>query len=454
MTLAPVERVARFAEQELLFRRVSTVLVAVSGGPDSLAALLLLRDLRARFGFELMAAHFDHRLRDGSDADLRWVRDLCDRLGITCLTGEGDPAAFRAARGSREDVARRMRYQFLAFVAGEKRADCIATGHTADDQAETVLLRILRGTGVRGIRGMLPAGPVPGSPGQRLIRPLLCLRRDDTAAVCQEAGIEPLHDPSNDDRSFARNRVRHDVIPYLEAVNPSLRRALNGLAASAREVFDAVERRSFEVQVSARTPAGSIVPLRSLVSLPSEALTLVLEREAAFHHREIAVDRTRVALLRRILAAGAGRARFGALEVEVSSGAVRIGPILDVTPLEPKILDVPGTTRAGDLRIEVATSPWPPAPGVPVAAIPLSAVHGALRVRALRPGDRIRYHAIDRKVADLLSNEKVPTWDRRTAIVIADSDHVLAVLTASGAFVADGSPDDALYVRAAALPRS
>jgi tRNA(Ile)-lysidine synthase len=454
MTLSAAERVARFARRESLFRRVSSVLVAVSGGPDSVAALLVLRKLRERFGFELMAAHFDHRLRDGSEADLHWVRALCERLDVTCLTGEGDPSAVKASRGSPEDVARRMRYQFLAFVAGEKRADCIATGHTADDQAETVLLRILRGTGVRGIRGMLPAGPLPGSPGQRLIRPLLCLSRDDTVAICREAAIEPLHDPTNDDRSFARNRVRHDVLPYLETINPSLRRSLEGLAASAREVFDAVERRSFEAQASARTPAGSIFPLRSLAPLPSEALTLVLEREAAFHHRDVAVDRTRIASLRRILAAGAGRARFGTLEVEVSSRAVRVGPVLEVTPLETKVLDVPGVTRAGELRVEVATSPWPASPDVPVAAIPAEAVRGALRVRALRPGDRIRYRAIDRKVADLLSNEKVPVWDRRTAIAIADSERVVAVLTASGVFVADGSQDDALYVRAVALPRS
>ena len=157
MLTATTRRVRRFAERERLFRRVQKVAVAVSGGADSVAALLILRELREAFGFELLAVHFDHQLRPGSRDDLERVREICGGLGVEFVSGEGDVArASREARAGIEETARRMRYQFLAFVAGKEQAGCIATGHTRDDQVETVLMRFLRGSGVRGLRGMLP----------------------------------------------------------------------------------------------------------------------------------------------------------------------------------------------------------------------------------------------------------------------------------------------------------
>ena len=243
-------QVARFARTERLFRRVNRVLVAVSGGPDSVAALLILRQLQPEFGFELIVSHFDHQLRPESGTDLAWVRDLCETLGVLCLTGEGDVRRAASEQGSSlEETARRMRYQFLAFVAGEKRAECIVTGHTADDQAETVLQHIIRGSGVRGIRGMLPSGPVPGASAQTLVRPLLCLRREDTVQVCRENRIEPLVDASNTDLSFSRNRVRAEILPALRDLNPSVSAALVRLAKSAREAFVPIDRQAQSMQI-------------------------------------------------------------------------------------------------------------------------------------------------------------------------------------------------------------
>src|SRR3712207_1178044 len=132
MDLAVLARVERFARAESLFRRSRLVMVAVSGGPDSVACLLVLRELGKRLGFELLVAHFDHQLRAESRTDLEWVRDLASRLDVPFLSGEGDVAGVaRQQKASVEDTARRMRYQFLGFVAAEKRADAIATGHTA-----------------------------------------------------------------------------------------------------------------------------------------------------------------------------------------------------------------------------------------------------------------------------------------------------------------------------------
>jgi tRNA(Ile)-lysidine synthase len=386
----------------------------VSGGPDSVAALVILRELRSEFGYELLAAHFDHQLREDSRADLEWVRATCKRLEVTCLSGEGDVAAAGAEqRVGVEEMARRMRYQFLAFVAAEKRAERIATGHTADDQAETVLQRMIRGSGVRGIRGMLPLAPVPGAPAQVLVRPLLILSRTETEQVCRDAGIEPRVDPSNRDRRYTRNRVRHEVLPVLAAINPSIRDALVRLADSAQELFVDVERKAMSTQPAVRGPLGSLFTAGALKALPLEGLALVIEREAAFHGLTFAVNRTQLENARQSLAKGTGGVRFGDVVLQVSSGHARMGTVVTAPPqFDAQVLNVPGITLAGPWRIQISTSPLGSSAGDLCAALDGSATHGVLRVRRLVPGDRTSYHGRRRKVSDILADHKVPAWER------------------------------------------
>jgi tRNA(Ile)-lysidine synthase len=442
------ERVARFADRERIFRGARRVLAAVSGGPDSVAMLLILLELRPRFGFDVVAVHFDHQLREGSRDDLEWVRGLCFTLEVPFFSGEGDVALAAAERGAGiEEAARLMRYRFLSFVAGKEAADTIATGHTADDQVETVLMRIVRGSGVRGIRGMLPVGDVPTGGGQRLARPLLDLHRTDTVAFCRAAGISPLHDPTNEDPRYIRNRIRHETLDALRAVNPDVDDALLGLAASAREVFDGVEKLSFTVQPVERLPIGVIFDAAKLAGLPGEALMLVVEREAAFFKREPDVNRTRVENLRSVLASGSGEVAFGDIVLEVSCGQARLGPpLLEGEPFESRVLNVPGVTLARPWRVTVSTEAMPVVAGAGYGRVDASALKGALRVRPLVPGDRILYHGIERKVSDLLVNEKVPAWERLGLIAIADSERVHAVIGASKELGADVG-DSVLYVR-------
>ncbi len=439
--LSFADNVARFCEREQLFRRVKNVLVAVSGGADSTACLLTLVELRERFGFEVTAVHFDHQLRPGSAADMAVVRDMCDRLGVACLSGEGDVRGFaRQRKMGIEEAARRMRYQFLAFVAAEKRSDCIATGHTADDQAETILMRILRGSGVRGVRGMLPSAPLPGAPAMRLIRPLLATRRADTEAFCATKGIAPLEDPSNRDVAMTRNHLRLETLPALEAINPSVRQALLGLAQSARELFVGIERASYGAQPVARTPVGAIFEASVLAALPNEALTLVIEREAGFFKLQPEVNRTRIENLRVVLSRQAGEVRFGDVAVQVSCGKARLGPPLAGEPFAGTILNVPGATAAGRWRVELSSSELAPREGASLAKLDVDSVQGVLRIRAVQPGDRIRYHGIERKVADLFANAKVPAWERLGVVAVADSARVHLLFTATTTFEADRSP--------------
>lgn len=208
---------------------VSRVVAAVSGGADSAAMLLCLKELQEEFGFSLCCAHFNHRLRGAeSDADEAFVKELCARLGVECRTGGGEIAP--AGRGL-EDAARQARYGFLHSVAGKDPHTRIATAHTQNDNAETVLFHLARGTGLRGAGGI---APVCG----RVIRPMIDLTRRETEAICREAGVEFRTDSSNEDKRFSRNRIRLEVLPALEEAHPGAIENIARFARAARAATD------------------------------------------------------------------------------------------------------------------------------------------------------------------------------------------------------------------------
>ncbi|MGZ6366508.1 MAG: tRNA lysidine(34) synthetase TilS [Ktedonobacteraceae bacterium] len=192
------------------------IIVAVSGGADSLCLLHLLNQLcgpgKHYPDVRLHAAHLNHKLRgEASDRDAAAVVSIVESWRLPCTSGEVDVAELaRVERRSLEDAARSARYRFLREVAQGKP---IAVAHHADDQVETLLLHFLRGSGIQGMVGMLPRQ-------QDIIRPLLEVRHAQTVAYCQEHGIEPLEDLSNSDPRFLRNRIRHELVPLLESLNP------------------------------------------------------------------------------------------------------------------------------------------------------------------------------------------------------------------------------------------
>lgn len=186
------------------------VLCAVSGGVDSMYLLCRLREL----GYDVIAAHFNHRLRGAeSERDERFVADFCAENGIRCVVGSGDVAAYARENAlGTEEAARKMRYDFLEKTAAELSAGCIATAHTANDNAETMLFNLARGTGLRGLGGI---PPVRGA----IVRPMLSVTRARAEAYLAERGIPHVDDSTNAHDDYTRNRIRHAAVPVLEGVN-------------------------------------------------------------------------------------------------------------------------------------------------------------------------------------------------------------------------------------------
>jgi len=218
-----------------------TVLAAVSGGADSVALLRALHAVRIPGVGRLVVAHFNHALRDEAAGDEAFVRQLAVGLGLECVVGRAErpPGDARPVSGI-EEAARRARYDFLRAAATDLGARYVATAHTADDQAETVLHRIVRGTGIAGLAGMRRARPL--SEGVTLIRPLLSVRRAELTAYLRDLGQSFREDATNSERRFTRNRLRHELLPHLAGqYNANVVDALLQLAQLAGEAQDLID---------------------------------------------------------------------------------------------------------------------------------------------------------------------------------------------------------------------
>ncbi len=212
------------------------LIVALSGGPDSLVLLhLLARAGAAPPGLPLLAAHLDHGLRPESAAEAARVAAQCAEWGVACVVERASVGALaRAERLSVEEAGRGARYTFLRRLAAERGAAAIATGHHAGDQVETILHHLVRGSGLAGLRGMLPVTrlqPGAGQPALLLLRPLLDAPRQAIVDYAAAHALDPILDPSNEDPAFTRNRIRHELLPLLEQLNPAIREQLQQNAA-------------------------------------------------------------------------------------------------------------------------------------------------------------------------------------------------------------------------------
>ena len=409
-------------------RAGQTVVVGLSGGADSVALLDVLTALGARRGFQVVAAHLDHGLRPSSAADAKFCAGLCDGLGVPLETGRADVRArARRDKGGTEEAARRERYAFLRGVKDRHGAAAIAVAHTLDDQAETLLLRLLRGAGSAGLGAMRPvAGDV--------IRPMLEATRREVLAHLEARGLQWREDETNTDDSFLRNRTRHELLPYLERrFNPRVRQALARTASVlAEEAGVLAEEGESLVRCAGRTDGGAVVLERAALASVSRAVARAAVRAAL--EQTGGLRGVGLVHVDRILAlAGAPKPSGkrlplpGAREAVVEWGDVRIGP--RPAPAEPFAIDVPvpgRVTLPGRGLALRAQSDEGPAVSNGVTAV-VAAPAGALTVRTRRPGDRVRARGRDMSLKKFLMERRVPADQRASLPLLAAGSRVLWV---------------------------
>lgn len=294
-----------------------TLLLAVSGGADSMAMLLASAEVGARTRGRMVAAHFSHGLRPTADRRERAsVRRAAASLGMQFTYGA-------AQSPSNEAGAREARYGFLAQAAAEYNAAAVLTAHTQDDQAETVLLRLTRGSGLRGA-GAIRECSERSVEGQALtlLRPLLQVTRADTEAVCAEAGIKPAHDVTNRSLRYARNRVRLRVLRELSALNPHVRAALAGFAERAADDDALLDELAADTirGVEERSASAVSWPKSALRALPPALLPRVLEGAwRSLHGDGATLGHQKLAQAAHVVARG-GRLSLG------KGGCLQVGP--------------------------------------------------------------------------------------------------------------------------------
>jgi tRNA(Ile)-lysidine synthase len=432
MTL--LERVAVTIRSHRMLAGGETVLVAVSGGADSVALLHVLIALAPSLGLRLHVGHVDHRLRPGSPEDAAFVRDIATKLGVGVEVAPVDvPRA-----GSPEEAARRARYGALHAIAGRIGATRLAVGHTAEDQAETVIMRLLQGAGPRGLAGI---PPVRGT----IIRPLIAARRQEILDWLRREGIAWREDPSNEDRRFLRNRVRHLLMPELAQVNPAIVEALGRTARLMRETTEAAERLAVaELEAASTDPGAIVLALDRFRALPHTVAAEVVRQAAvrlgspeplrAWAHR--ALDR--------VLASPSphGGIRVGSVRVDVSGGRVRVARAAR-PGVRCRLLGVPGLTELREVGlaicarlIESEAYTVPRTAGT--VALDADGLRGPLVVRRRARGDRFTpFGGHQRKLKDVLIDAKVPRWDRDAIPLVEVDGHIVWI---AGVRRGDGAP--------------
>jgi tRNA(Ile)-lysidine synthase len=409
-----------------MFTGGETVLVAVSGGADSVALLHVLLTLADELSLRLHVLHVDHGLRPDSAADAAFVEGLAARLGV--------PAAVArvtvAAGGSREDAARVARYAALEAHARRLQAPRIALGHTTDDQAETVLMRMLTGSGVRGLAGIPPVrGPI--------VRPLLESRRVELVALLEAAGLPWIEDPSNQDHAFFRNRDRHELLPMLsEASGADVVTRLDRIARLCRDTVGAIERvaRRELARLAVTTGDAIVLPHAPLAELPRQVAAEVLRQAAARLGGRAPLRAWAHRGLARVLASPPPRRpfRLGGIAVEVSSGHVRLATTetgqLPVRELAiPGRVELPEIGRALEARIVHGTDHEVPREPERVV-FDAERLPSRLIVRGRRAGDRFSpFGGGERRLKSFLIDAKIPRWERVRLPIVEAGDRILWV---------------------------
>jgi len=440
-----VDQVRRTIERHALVAPGGRVLVALSGGPDSVALLHVLFDLQSRGDVTVAGvAHFNHQLRGAAaDADERFCRELAASLAVPIEVGSANvrDEAGRTGR-SIEDAARTLRYKFLEEAADRLNAEAIAVGHSLDDQAETFLLRLVRGSGPRGLASIRPRAG-------RVIRPLIEIPRAELRQYAQDHRLHWCEDDTNTDLSIPRNRVRHELIPYLaREFSPAIVEVLAREAAIARDDEDWLHREAidFASSIVLRNTGGTIELAAAALSSLHPALQARIARDAlsavpgpghiGFEQvqRLLALaggdsTETSISLPGRHVVRRGDRVVVGPA---LSRGATELNSFLVPLSIPGEVrLDGPGWAVSAE-RVDSAGAAAAPGSGrAPVVAVAAMAVTLPLAVRSRRPGDRFRPlgQTGRKKLQDFLVDRKIPREMRDSLPLVVDgADRIVWVV--------------------------
>jgi tRNA(Ile)-lysidine synthase len=448
--MTPLDTVRGFVRRHNLIRPETRVIAAVSGGSDSVALVYLLRELAEAGELRLVGlAHFNHQIRPEADADERFAGAVAAALARPFIVDRGDVAA-RASRERRslEDAARASRHEFFERARLTTGADLVAVGHTRDDQAETFLLRLVRGAGFRGLAGMHPRNG-------RIVRPLLACRRDELRGWLVERGISFVEDASNQDVSIPRNRVRAELLPLVESrFNPGAVDVLADEAELARDAADWMDSAAAaaSAQMVRVADHGTEIDAVALAALPLALRRLVVwralsevggVRPIAFGHVE-AVLRLNPETNARVDLPGQHAERIAdriVLRGRPLGTTGRWAP--DEQPganLFQYSLSIPGEVvlKEASCRLlagvpEIGRDPLPASAKVgngSVAMVRRDSLGGVLSVRNRRPGDRFRPIGLDgqKKLQDFFVDRKIARETRDSVPLVVDrSDRIVWV---------------------------
>lgn len=387
--------------------RGEKVVCAVSGGADSMAMLWGMYLLKDKLALTLSAAHFNHGLRgEESDRDEAFVREFCAGYGIPFVSQKGSVVA--GAKGL-EAAARDARYAFLKSLPGK-----IATAHTADDNAETILMHLVRGTGLKGLGGI---SPVNGN----LIRPILDVTRDEVIAFLQEYSIPYIEDSSNASDDFLRNRIRHHVMPLMKKENPSLPGNLSAMAQRLRQDEAALDRVAKEAKTDNVQALCALQPgIRSRV-LSQMLMDAGVKEPEAEHIR---------AMEKLIISEKPSAKAFFPNGVTVHRCYNTLRAAKGEQILTTRELVCPGVTELPEANVKIVCTPNESADKT-IRSYPVL-IKGKPIVRTRQTGDTIRLSGGTKSLKKLFIDSKIPASQRNAVPVLADDEGVLGVVGFGG----------------------
>lgn len=448
-----LDRIANILQRECKLLPENLMLVGVSGGPDSLCLMHALHYL----GYPILAMHVNHQLRPEAEAEAQVVKQFSDNLGVGFIATQVDVLMHAQENTtSIEEAARTLRYRSLFEQAKKYGANAVVVGHNADDQVETILMHLLRGSGLAGLRGMeYRTVPNPWSEDIPLLRPLLTIWRSEIQDYIEEHEFEPILDSSNLDISYFRNRIRHELLPILESYNPDIREVLLRMGQSLKDDYSFLQLLTDKAWESALIKQGSgylAFNKAVLLELPLSVQRYLLRRAIAYHLpglRDVGFD-----CIERGLGLLAGDKQNSQTDLIaglrlIDEGeqfrlatrqadwigedfpAIMPGELMKIMPPATQLLKNGWQVEVTEIRIpEVGNHHWDVNLDPFQAWLDVNGLDLPLTIRARKPGDQIKPLGLNghsMKISDLMINLRLPRQARATWPLVCSGDQVVWV---------------------------